>query len=94
MPYVVAPLEDSDSGDLVVTEDRSKVANEISDAVNRIGAWKGNIYGAWEVEARCNPAVAEEIVQGKRPDSLWMFSSNSNLLRLDDENLDRVQGSL
>ncbi|MFC9505339.1 hypothetical protein [Streptomyces sp. NPDC057002] len=73
--YVVAKLKKEAGGDELVVTDEIKVAKKVEDAVNRIGAWNGDVFAVWAVgDVRPNPANAEAHAQSVRPDSLWVIS--------------------
>ncbi|MFE4527042.1 hypothetical protein ACFRMO_07570 [Streptomyces anulatus] len=90
MTHIVAKLKLEAGGDDLVVTDEIKVANKIEDAVNRIGAWNGEVFAVWDVEERPNPAEAEAIAQGVRPTSLWVISGEMPF-QIEDRYLETVR---
>jgi hypothetical protein len=91
MTNVIAKLkQDPDSGALTITED-IKVSASITDGVNRIGVWKGDLFAVWEVEGRLNPAQAETEAHSRQPDAIYVFAEGNVLYELDDEYLATVK---
>ena len=91
MFYVVAKVMIQDS-ELVVS-DEVKVANDVINAVNRLGAWKGDVFAVWEEESRPNAQQAAGIAQSVLPTEIVMFSGGM-LFRLDDDYSRRVCQSM
>lgn len=91
MFHVVALLKANTDSELVVTAD-IKVSVDMTEAVKRIGAWKGSLFGVWDERERPNQQDAEAIANNREPDSIWVFSG-PDLFRLDDEYLASVRGA-
>lgn len=89
--YVVAKLKKEAGGDDLVVTDEIKVAKKIEDAVNRSGAWNGDVFAVWAVgDVRPNPKNAEDHAQSVRPDSLWVISGEMPF-QIEDRYLDSVR---
>ncbi|WP_328749234.1 MULTISPECIES: hypothetical protein [unclassified Streptomyces] len=86
----MAKLEKKSGGDELVVSEEIKVAAKIEDAVNRIGAWNGDLFAVWDVETRPNPSEAGAIVQGQVPDSLWVISGEMPF-QIEDRYLETVR---
>jgi hypothetical protein len=89
MHYIVAKLLNGKEDELVTTDD-VKVANNIANAVNRIGAWNGDLFAVWSRVERPNPEEAATLVASTSPVSIVVFS-NGALFVLDDEYLSLVK---
>lgn len=88
--HVVAKLKATSERDLVVT-DEVKVAKEVKDAVERIGAWNGDMFAVWAVgDVRPNPAVAGEHAACVLPEKVEVFA-NGVLWPMDDACLKAVR---
>ncbi|MFJ9915543.1 hypothetical protein [Actinacidiphila glaucinigra] len=87
--YIVMKLEQkSDVGELSVTEE-VEVAPKVEDAVDRIGAFTGDIFAVWSVPGRPNPGEAEAYVQTVPPEEMWVISGEWPF-QLADRYLERV----
>lgn len=81
MLNIVAKLDESTGTDLTVS-DEIKVAASIRDAVARIDAWPGELFGVWHTEHRPNPIQAEEAAHMRKPDKVYVLSRDGHLMPL------------
>ncbi|MGW1261123.1 hypothetical protein ACWD7Y_04080 [Streptomyces drozdowiczii] len=92
MPYIVVKLEQRAGGDELAVTDEMKVASKVEDAVNRIGAWTGDIFAVWSLPVRPNPKEALEYTRSVAPESMWVISGDMPF-ELKDRYLNEVIGA-
>lgn len=74
--HIVAKVEQkAEQGELVIT-DEIRVAVKVEDAVNRIGAWNGDLFAVWSFPGRPSSAEVADCVGAHPPESLWVISGD------------------